>query len=63
MGDKRAIDILEKTNKKPFDFRYKVNSILSCTNNSLRENVSSLKKLFNEVVLLAEGQYQPCYEL
>lgn len=63
MGDKRAIEILEKTNKKPFDFRYKVNSILSCTNNSLRENVSSLKKLFNEVVLLAEGQYQPCYEL
>jgi hypothetical protein len=63
MGDKRAIDILEKTNKKPSSFRSKVNTILNCTSNTLKENVNCLKMLFNEVVLLAEGQYQPHYEL
>jgi hypothetical protein len=63
MGDKRAIEILEKTHKKPSNLRSKVNSILNCTSNSLMENVNCLKKLFNEVVFLAEGQYQPHYEL
>jgi hypothetical protein len=63
MGDKRAIEILEKTNKKPSNLSSKVNSILNCKSNSLMENVNCLKKLFHEVVLLAEGQYQPHYEL
>jgi len=63
LGDKRAIDILEKTNIKPADLRSRINSVLSCKADSVRDNVTHLRQLFDEVVLLAGEQYQPYYEL
>jgi predicted nucleotidyltransferase len=63
MGDKRAIEILEKTKNKPINFTNKINAILSCDKKSLAENVRLLKLLFNETVKLANGQYKPYYKL
>lgn len=63
MGDKRAIEIVEKTKNKPINFTNKINAILSCDKKSLAENVRLLKLLFNETVELANGQYKPYYKL
>ncbi|MBS1930269.1 MAG: DUF4037 domain-containing protein, partial [Bacteroidetes bacterium] len=63
MGDKRAIEIVEKTKNKPINFTNKINTILSCDKKSLAENVRLLKHLFNETVELANGQYKPYYKL
>jgi predicted nucleotidyltransferase len=63
MGDKRAIEIVEKTKNKPINFTNKINAILSCDKKSLAENVRLLKLLFNETVELASGQYKPYYKL
>ncbi|MDX2071788.1 MAG: nucleotidyltransferase domain-containing protein [Haliscomenobacter sp.] len=63
MGDKRAIDIIETAKNKPTNLTNKINSILSCDKNSLKDNVEHLKFLFNEVVELASGQYKPYYKL
>jgi predicted nucleotidyltransferase len=63
MGDKRAVEIIEKTKNKPVDLTSKINAILSCNKNSLVENVRLLKLLFTETVELANGQYKPYYKL
>jgi predicted nucleotidyltransferase len=63
MGDKRAIEIVEKTKNKPINFTNKINAILSCDKKSLAENVRLMKLLFNETVKLANGQYKPYYKL
>jgi predicted nucleotidyltransferase len=63
MGDKRAINILEQSTTKPEDFSQRINKILCCTESGLTDNVALLKKLFEEVVGLAEGRYKPYYRL
>jgi predicted nucleotidyltransferase len=63
MGDKRAIETVDKTKNKPINFTNKINAILSCDKKSLAENVRLLKLLFNETVELANGQYKPYYKL
>jgi predicted nucleotidyltransferase len=63
MGDKRAIETIDKTKNKPINFTNKINAILSCDKKSLAENVRLLKLLFNETVELANGQYKPYYKL
>lgn len=63
MGDKRALEIIEQANTKPSDLTNKVNGILSCTPNALANNVATLRLLFDETVLLADGQYTPYFQL
>ncbi|MDQ0108969.1 putative nucleotidyltransferase [Chitinophaga terrae (ex Kim and Jung 2007)] len=63
MGDKRAINILEQSTTKPEDFSQRINKILCCIEGGLTDNVVLLKKLFEEVVGLAEGRYKPYYRL
>jgi len=63
MGDKRAIEIIEETKRKPTNLTNKINTILGCDKNSLADNVRLLKLLFNETVELANGQYKPYYKL
>ena len=63
MGDKRAIEILEQTRRKPANLTRRVNDILSCENNTVRDNVQQLKILFHETVGLADEQYKPYYKL
>lgn len=63
MGDKRAIEIIEKAKCKPTNLTNKIDTIFSCDKNSLAENVRLLKLLFNEIVELANGHYKPYYKL
>jgi hypothetical protein len=63
MGDKRAIEIIEKTKNKPAHLTNKINTILSCDKNLLADNVGLLKVLFNETVEFASGLYRPYYKL
>ncbi|MFN7118551.1 MAG: nucleotidyltransferase domain-containing protein [Saprospiraceae bacterium] len=63
MGDKRALEIIEQNETKPSDLTNRINLILSCKPHSLLDNVMDLKSLFDETVLLANGQYAPYFKL
>ena len=63
MGDKRAISILEQTKIRPETLSLKIDLILSCNKDTLIDNVSHLKKLFDETVSFAGGMYKPYYKL
>ncbi|MBD2701232.1 nucleotidyltransferase domain-containing protein [Spirosoma sp. BT702] len=63
MGDKRAIDILEKSNQIPEKFREKIDTILCADKYALTNNVTRLKSLFSEAVNLATDMYKPYYDL
>jgi len=63
MGDKRAIEIIEKEESIPSNFKNKIDTILSCEKKSLVDNVRLLKILFNETVELANELYRPYYKL
>lgn len=63
MGDKRAINILEQSKKRPETLALKIDNILCCNKNTLIDNLSHLKKLFDETVYFAEGMYKPYYKL
>lgn len=63
MGDKRAIEILEKTNKKPINLKEKIEHILCVKKGSTGTNVTVLKALFDETVALIPGLYKPYYKI
>lgn len=63
LGDKRALEILEKAAIKPASLTDRVNRILSCKPDTLPACVDELKKLTAEVILLADGKYKPYYPL
>jgi hypothetical protein len=63
ISDKRAIEILEKTNKKPSGLTEKIENILCADKNSIGKNILLLKSLFDETVQLTGGDYKPFYKL
>lgn len=63
MGDKRAINILEQAKTKPENLSQQINSILCASKDTLTENVTRLKLLFEETAELAQGKYKPYYKL
>ena len=63
MGDKRAISILEQTKIRPEGLTSKIDHILCCNKDTLIDNVSQLKKLFDETISFADGLYKPYYKL
>ncbi len=63
MGDKRAISILEQSKKRPETLALKIDNILCCDRNTLIDNVSHLKSLFDETLTFAKGMYKPFYKL
>jgi len=63
ISDKRAIEILEKTNKKPSGLTEKIENILCADKNSIDKNILLLKSLFDETVQLTGGNYKPFYKL
>ena len=63
ISDKKAIDILEKTNRKPSALTEKIENILCADKNSIGHNILLLKSLFDETVQLTGGGYKPFYKL
>lgn len=63
IGDKRAIDILEAAELKPTDLKEKIEQVLCIDKTNLKNHLVLLQSLFNEIVQLADGVYQPVYAL
>lgn len=63
LGDKRAIDILEQSKRRPSDLKGKIDHSLSTGGNDMAIKLTSLKMLFTEVVELAGEHYKPYYTL
>jgi hypothetical protein len=63
MGDKRAVEILENTNKLPVSLKEKIENILCADKHTLSNNIDNLKKLFSEMVELTDGTYKAFYKL
>ena len=63
ISDKRAVELLEKTNKKPLALTEKIEAILCADKASINNNVSLLKALFDETVQLTGERYKPFYKL
>lgn len=61
MGDKRAIEILEKAGRSPENLKAQIEDILSAGKNGTASNIHCLKKLFTETVTLAGGYYTAPY--
>jgi len=60
IGDKKALEILENSKICPKKLKSKVTEILRAKQ-SPNQNLNLLKSLFNEVVKLSSGLYQPLY--
>jgi predicted nucleotidyltransferase len=63
MGDKRALQILESAPQRPENLKESVDTILFCTPDSLSRSMKAAKSLHQQAAALAEGLYQPYYEL
>ena len=59
MGDKRAVDILEKAGSSPANLKAQIKKILCVENDVAENNLHYLEKLFKETVKLADGHYTP----
>jgi len=62
ISDKHAIQLLSKAKITLQNLENKVNLILTLDIKSLEKNTAELKNLFNEVVLLTKGLYQPKFD-
>jgi hypothetical protein len=62
IGDKRAIERLEKVAKVPEDLREKVAAVLCTNTETLHLHVAALKSLHEETVRLSDHSYQPLYQ-
>ena len=58
IGDKRAIDILEKADRSPAKLKAQIEEILQVGQAGTANNIVCLKKLFKETVALADGNYK-----
>jgi hypothetical protein len=63
IGDKRAIEYLEKSNIKPAQLKQKIESILCADKNTPDNNIALLKTLWNQTVELSHLAYKPFYNL
>jgi predicted nucleotidyltransferase len=63
IGDKKAIEILERSDKKPDQLKTIIEDILCINRQSPIENVIIMKQLFEQTVSLSEGIYHPLYKL
>lgn len=63
IGDKRAIDIIEKAPIKPPEFKATIETILSADAAAPKQNIALLKALWAETVALTNGIYTPFYNL
>jgi hypothetical protein len=63
LGDKRAIECLEKSRIKPAHLKQKIETILCSDKKTLDNNIALLKTLWDETVELAPGTYKPFYNL
>lgn len=61
IGDKRAINVIENSTHYPTDFKTKIERIFSSGAHPLTRNVSIIKALFEEVVIMTNGLYKPLY--
>lgn len=59
LGDKRAVEILEKVSICPPNLSNKINAVLSINKKEIRNNVGLLKSLFEETKNLVEDKYVP----
>jgi len=63
IGDKRAIERLEKAAKKPANLKQRIEMILCADKETISMNIEHLKALHQEAVKLADGMYKPLYQL
>jgi hypothetical protein len=63
IGDKRAIEILEKTEKHPANLKEKIANILCVNKNTINNHLDVLESLFKETMELTNGFYKPFYKL
>ena len=63
IGDKKAIQILEQTTKRPEKFGEKIESILSTNKSNLVSKVKELRDLLEQTVSLTNGTYYPFFIL
>ncbi|GAB4034350.1 DUF4037 domain-containing protein [Spirosoma gilvum] len=63
MGDKRSLDLIVKMPRCPNKLIDQIEEILSSNRNTLSLNASRLRELFDQVVRLADGMYQPYFNL
>ena len=63
IGDKRAIEIIEKAAIKPPQFRERIEAILTTDANAPEKNIAHLKELWAGTVTLTNGAYTPFYNL
>jgi hypothetical protein len=63
MGDKRAVNILEQAKISPQNLTSQIDNILCCSKDSLKDNVSLVRNLFDQTLEFADGAYKPYYKL
>ncbi|MFY7997064.1 MAG: nucleotidyltransferase domain-containing protein [Candidatus Kapaibacteriota bacterium] len=63
IGDKRAIETLEKAHIKPANLKQKIEAILSVDIDKSNTNISLIKSLWAETVGLTNGSYRSFYKL
>ena len=63
ISDKRAIEILIRTDKRLVHLREKIEKILCIDKNAINNNFEHLKTLFRETVELTNGAYKSLYNL
>src|SRR4030095_6610574 len=63
IGDKRAIECIERSNIKPAHLKQKIENILCTDKNTIDNNIALLKTLWNETVKLSSVTYKPFYNL
>jgi hypothetical protein len=59
LGDKRAIDVLEKASQCPSNLKGKINAILSLNKKEMHNNIYLIKTLFEEIKHWAGDKYVP----
>jgi len=62
ISDKRAIEILEKTGKRPEHLKEKIEKILCSDKVTINNSIDHLKELFKETVDLTNGTYKSLYK-
>lgn len=63
IGDKKSIQILEQTTKRPEKLGEKIENILSINKNNLSLKTKELRDLSEQTVCLTNGTYYPYFIL
>ena len=63
LSDKSSIQKIVQMPKCPDRFKEQINDILTIKSNELTTNAKKIRNLFEQVVSLADGMYQPYYQL